>query len=382
MPVEQKAHIKKRVMPGDLPSASERHKIQRRLLSWFARSQRDLPWRRDRDPYRIWVSEIMLQQTQVVTVIPYFQRFVRAFPTVAALAGADEQAVLRLWEGLGYYRRARDMHQAARVIMNGHDGEIPQEPASLLSLPGIGRYTAGAILSQAFERRLPILEANSRRVLCRLYGRRDDPQRGPLRAWLWKLAEALLPARRVGEFNQALMELGALVCTPAAPKCTSCPLAALCAAQRLGIQETIPFSPPPPRPLAIEEAAVVVRRNGAVCLGQRPKTGRWAGLWEFPHAPVQKGESHDQAAARFLPELTGFDVELGAELMTLRHSITHHRIRLVCFEARHRRGRFYSRFYQQGRWVKPTELSAFPVSSPQRRLALMLVNPDRQRRLF
>jgi A/G-specific adenine glycosylase len=164
------------------------------------------------------VSEIMLQQTQVATVIPYFRRFLEAFPSLETLAAAREQDVLRLWEGMGYYRRARDLHRAAQRVVAEYAGRLPEEPALLRTLPGIGRYTAGAILSQAFDRRLPILEANSQRVLCRLFGRRDDPRRGPGRRWLWEVAEALLPVRRVGDFNQALMELGALLCTPAAPR--------------------------------------------------------------------------------------------------------------------------------------------------------------------
>src|SRR5262245_25283601 len=191
----------------------------------------------------------MLQQTQVATVVPYFERFLHRFPTLEALAAADEQEVLRLWEGLGYYRRARDLHGAARHLAGRHEAQVPDDPAAFGSLPGVGRYILGAVLSQAFDRRLPILEANSERVLCRLFGQQEDPRRGPVCSWLWQVAEALLPARRVGDFNQALMELGALVCTPATPRCDACPLAADCTARRLALQSVIPFRAKPPAPI-------------------------------------------------------------------------------------------------------------------------------------
>ena len=362
--------------------AALRPRLSRRLLAWFARRRRDLPWRRDRDPYRIWVSEVMLQQTQAATVVPYFERFLDKFPTLAALAAADEQDVLRLWEGLGYYRRARDLLQTARLLTAAHGGRFPDDSDALDGLPGLGRYTRNAVLSQAFDRRLPILEANSRRVLARLFGRTGDPSRGPEQRWLWAAAEALLPTRRAGDFNQALMELGALVCTPAAPRCPDCPLAADCVARRLGRQESIPTRTPPPEPVSVREAAVVVRRGEEVLLLQRPPEGRWASLWEFPHGPLAAGESADEAAARLLPELTGLRARLGPELVTLRHGVTRFRITLVCFEAEHLSGDFRSAFYRQAAWLSPRELSARPVSSPQRRLAKLAADPGRPRRLF
>jgi A/G-specific adenine glycosylase len=356
--------------------------LVRQLCSWFLRHQRDLPWRRDRDPYRIWVSEVMLQQTQAATVIPYFERFLHAFPTVAALAAAHEQEVLRLWEGLGYYRRARDLHRAAKEIVARHNGQIPDDPALLGRLPGLGRYTCNAILSQAFDRRLPILEANSQRVLSRLFGRTEDPRQPAARRWLWQAAEKILPNRDVGTFNQALMELGALVCTPAAPRCTQCPLAARCLARRLGNQSSIPARTPSPEILPVQETAVVVRRGLEVLLVQRPPNGRWASLWEFPHGPLLDGESPQDAASRLLHQLTGFQATVGLELLTIRHSITRYRITLTCVEAEHTGGTFQSAFYVEGRWLSLADLAAYPVSSPQRRLARFLLSPSRQRRLF
>ncbi|HEY7328669.1 MAG TPA: A/G-specific adenine glycosylase [Gemmataceae bacterium] len=356
--------------------------MARRLLPWFRRHQRDLPWRRDRDPYRIWVSEVMLQQTLATTVIPYFERFLRAFPTVAALAGADEQEVLRLWEGLGYYRRARDLHRAAREIVAQHNGQFPADPVLLGRLPGLGRYTCNAVLSQAFDRRLPILEANTQRVLSRLFGRSEDPRQPEARRWLWRAAEEILPHRDVGAFNQALMELGALVCTPAAPRCGECPLAARCVARQLGRPESIPARTPPPEVAAVQESAVVVRRGPEVLFVQRPAGGRWAGMWEFPHGPLLEGESHEAAASRLLRQLTGLHAKVGQELLTIRHSIMRYRITLTCFEAEHAGGEFKSPFYVEGRWLAPADLAAYPVSSPQRRLARFLLSPSRQRRLF
>ena len=372
-------------LPSDDPIAAAavlRRRLPRRLLAWFARCRRDLPWRRDRDPYRIWVSEVMLQQTQAATVVPFFERFLQTFPTLTALAAADEQEVLRHWEGLGYYRRARDLLRTARLLTASHRGRIPNDPSALQGLPGLGRYTRNAVLSQAFDRRLPILEANSQRVLCRLFGRTGDPRGRPEQRWLWAAAEALLPSQHVGDFNQAVMELGALVCTPTAPRCGQCPIAADCTARRLGLQEAIPVRARPPEPESVLEAAVVVRRGDQVLLLQRPAQGRWASLWEFPHGAVTPKETPDQAAARMLPELTGFQADVGAELVTIRHGVTRFRITLICFEAAHLSGEFHSSFYQTAVWLTPLELSAHPVSAPQRRLAQVLTEPGRQKRLF
>jgi A/G-specific adenine glycosylase len=366
----------------DHASSDIRLQLARALLSWFDRNRRVLPWRKDRDPYHIWVSEIMLQQTQVATVIPFYTRFLEAFPSIPALAAAELQDVLRLWEGLGYYRRARNLHAAAQRLVRESAGCIPNDPSLMRGLPGIGRYTLGAILSQAYDARLPVVEANSQRVLSRLFGWRDDPRGGPARRRLWQTAEALLPKRRVGDFNQALMELGALVCTPLAPRCPACPVARHCAARRLGVQEEIPARAARPETVRHEEVAVIVRRGTRVLLLQRPDEGRWASLWEFPHGAEEAGETHERAAVRLAQQLAGIAVKMGPELLTLRHSVTHHRITLVCFEADYRSGRFQSSFYRAGNWLEPGQLAAYPVSAPQRRLAQKLISPDRQQRLF
>ena len=361
-----------------LPTPDQRRRLRRRLLAWFAHYRRWFPWRRDRDPYRIWVSEVMLQQTQAATVVPFFERFLSAFPTVSDLAAADEQDVLRSWEGLGYYRRARDLHRAARQVVRAHGGSFPSDSAAAAALPGLGRYMVGAILSQAFERRLPILEANSQRLLCRLFAIRDDPTRGPARRRLWQLAEYLLPQRRVGDFNQSLMEVGALVCTPADPHCEECPLINECAARRLGIQGEVPARTRRSEAVEVREAGIVIRREERVLLVQRPAEGRWAGMWEFPHGPMENGETVDAAAVRLARQFVGFRIRLGAELATLRHVVTHHRITLTCFEATCLAGRFRSSSYARGKWIEPAQIADFPVSAPQRRLASALIAPQRQ----
>ncbi len=292
-----------------------RNWARRRLLAWFDQHQRDLPWRRDRDPYRIWVSEVMLQQTTVAAVVPYFERFLAAFPTLADLAAADEQAVLRLWEGLGYYRRARDLSRAARVLQRQHAGSLPDDPDLLAKLPGFGLYTRNAVLSQAFDRRLPIVEANSQRVLSRLLGLRDDPRGGAGRRTLWAAAEALLPKVRVGAYNQALMELGALVCTPKTPRCDACPVADRCRARLLGLQEAIPDKAPKTPITTVRESAVVIWRDDRVLLARRPQHAtRWAGLWEFPHGPLLEAETHESAALRLAADLLSLEVEQRSSL--------------------------------------------------------------------
>jgi A/G-specific adenine glycosylase len=349
--------------------------IRKKLLSWFDRNRRDLPWRADRDPYRIWISEVMLQQTTVAAVVPYFDRFLAAFPDVKSLAAADEQQVLKLWEGLGYYRRARHLHAAARILVTEHGGDLPDDPAVWAALPGVGRYILGAVLSQAFDRRLPIVEANSLRVLARLFGYRGDPREGEGRVWVWSAAESLMPAKRVGDFNQALMELGALVCSPTSPRCGECPLARQCLTNRDGFQSAIP---PPKRQkerIVVEEVAVVLRRRGRILLCRRPPdASRWQNMWEVPHAEVRAGETPPRAAARIVRELAGFEVAPCNEITTIRHGVTRFAITMTCLEATVRGGSFVSDFYSEGRWVKPGELADFPVSTPQRRLMAELTN--------
>lgn len=346
--------------------------VRRRLLAWFARHARDLPWRHDRDPHRIWISEVMLQQTQVATVIPYFERFLQRFPTFSALAQASEQDVLHLWAGLGYYRRARDLIQAARTLHGLDYPTIPNDASLLHTLPGFGRYTVNAVLSQAYDCRLPILEANSRRVLCRLFGIEEDPRQAAVQAILWQLAEWLLPKKNAGNFNQAMMELGALVCTPTRPNCPDCPLAQSCQARLTQRQEQIPPRSKSPETVVTEEVAIVLRRKKQFLLVQRPATGRWAGMWEFPHQPLAGQESHGAAVQRFLREL-GIAGDVAGEIATLRHAVTRFQITMTCLEVVYRGGSLRPGAYPESTWVTAEKLADYPLSAPQRQLARCLL---------
>jgi A/G-specific adenine glycosylase len=345
--------------------------LTRRLLAWFRKNARPLPWRADRDPYRIWISEVMLQQTQVATVIPYFQRFLKRYPTLPKLARADEQDVLLLWEGLGYYRRARDLLRAARLLDAHSYTTIPDDPEFVRGLPGFGRYTANAVLSQAYGRRLPILEANSQRMLCRLFGIEQNPKEPAVQKQLWQHAEALLPRKAAGDFNQALMELGALVCTPVKPSCDVCPLARACRAKLDGRQDEIPLRAKSADMTHIAEVAVVVRKGDRLLLVQRPAEGRWAKMWEVPHHEVAWMEAHAAAAQRLLKSL-GLTGDIVGAIATIRHSVTRFRITMTCLQVTHRRGSLIAGSYAGSVWVRAEELGDYPLATPQRRLARLL----------
>ena len=352
-------------------------RFRQRLRNWYRKHARTLPWRTDPDPYRVWVSEIMLQQTQVATVVDYYHRFLKRFPDLNTLADADEQEVLRLWEGLGYYRRARQLHRAAIEIVKQHNGVFPSDRASLLALPGIGRYTAGAILSIAFGQREPILEANTIRLLSRLLLLREETTRSDSQRRLWELAELLLPAKDLGFFNQALMELGSLVCTPQNPACYECPIQEICPAFEQGLQETIPVMAAKQAITAVREAAVIIRDKSCVLLRQCSPQERWAGLWDFPRFEIR--HQRGQALARELREnvfqLTGLQVTTSDCLKVIKHSVTRYRITLSCYQ-----GQLVSRdaskdeLADRAQWVPITELEDYPLSVTGRKICQDLLN--------
>ncbi len=347
--------------------------IAKRLLAWFGRNKRDLPWRRTSDAYQIWISEIMLQQTQVATVVPYFERFVAAFPTSRDLAEADEHDVLRQWEGLGYYRRARQMHRAAQVLLNEHRGQFPRELDAIRALPGIGRYTAGAIASIAFDLPAPILEANTVRLFSRLAGFEDDPASSQGKQFLWKFATDVLPRNHCGQFNQALMELGSLVCTPRMPKCDQCPLVKFCVAFQQESQEKIPRSRPKPASTAVHEAAVVVWRRNKVLLRKRANGERWAGMWDFLRFPLsaRRGPAQQQEILDKILDQAGLSVELPERITTIKHGVTRFRITLDCYSAQFdgARAKLAAGTWQ---WARPRDLEQLPLSMTGRKLARLL----------
>ena len=295
-----------------------------RLLAWFAdHGRHDLPWQQDRSPYRVWVSEIMLQQTQVATVIPYYGRFMARFPDVAALAAAPLDEVLHLWSGLGYYARARNLHRAARIVRDAFGGSVPEEHAALVGLPGIGRSTAGAILALARDARHPILDGNVKRVLARWFGVDGFPGEASVAAELWDLSEAVTPRRRAADFTQAIMDLGATLCTHRNPRCDACPLAADCVARRTGRTGELPARRAPRRRPRRRVVWLVFRRGAAVLLERRPPSGIWGGLWGFPEFAT-RGAAEASAVAR-----SGGRPPIVVELDPLRHVFTHFELEIA-----------------------------------------------------
>jgi len=328
------------------------------LLAWYGWEGRDLPWRRTRGPYRIWLSEIMLQQTGVGTVIPYYERFLAAYPTVEALATARVEEVVELWAGLGYYSRARNLHAAARaVVERRRGGGFPADLAALQELPGVGRSTAGAILSIAFDIPAPILDGNVRRVLCRLFALAEDPRRPAAEKKLWAWAEALTPADRPHDYAQAIMDLGATICTPKSPDCSRCPLAALCQARAQGLERELPLSGRKKAVPTVLQVALLLERKSCFLVRRRPLSGMLGGLWEFPTAAVAEGETPLSAARALLAGL-GLQTTLAAA-GGVAHAYSHFRLDLRLY-----RGHVddFGRVSEgEERWLDAAGLRALPL---------------------
>jgi len=362
--------------------------LRRRLLGWYATHARPLPWRETCDPYRIWISEIMLQQTTVKAVMPYYARFLAAFPTVHALAAATESRVLQLWEGLGYYSRGRNLHRAAQVICAELQGDFPSELAALQKLPGIGRYTAGAIRSFAFDLPAPIVEANTLRLYARLLGYPGDPRSRAGQLLLWEFAERLAQSKTPGQINQALMELGAQVCTPVDPDCLACPLKSCCRAFAEGTQKEIPAPQIRPAVTPVVEATIALRQGECFLVQQRPVGARWAGLWDFVRFPVTSLSESDpldvECRNRLFCEVHaelqnrhGLRTETLQVLQELRHSVTRYRIRLICLTAESPVGRAITPAAatagaERHQWLTLQEIERLPMPVTGRKFARAL----------
>jgi len=342
-------------------------KIQATLLRWFEKKGRDLPWRKTRDPYAIWVSEIMLQQTQVATVIPYYRRFLKAFPTVHHLAKSDLSKVLKSWEGLGYYSRARNLHRASKIVLNRFKGKVPDHPADLLALPGIGKYTAGAILSIAYNKEAPILDGNVKRVLSRLFAISQDPKK--TEQLLWKISGSFIPKGRSNAFNQAMMDLGAMICTPKDPFCLGCPLHHSCKAKASGDPARYPSRGVEKRIPHIEAISGVILRGGKVLLQQRPPKGLLGGLWEFPNWRSEgKGRLRLRLRNHIKKEL-GMNVEVKESIGAFKQTFSHFKLTLNVFTCEAIDGK------GKGKWVRLEDLDQFAMSRIDRRIADVLQRP-------
>jgi A/G-specific adenine glycosylase len=343
---------------ADLPSSAIAE-LRRSLLSWYAVSGRTLPWRESRNPYYIWVSEIMLQQTQVKTVLSYYDRWLTEFPTVESLANASLQQVLKAWEGLGYYARARNLHRAAQTVVEKYQGQFPTDLETVLTLPGIGQTTAGGILSAAFNQRVPILDGNVKRVLARLMGL-DQPPRKALNL-LWQWSETLLDPQNPRDFNQALMDLGATVCTAKNPSCLLCPWREHCRAYKLNMQNELPLSesrsPLPHKQIGV---AVIWNEQQQILIDRRRPEGLLGGLWEFPGGKIEPGETVEACIQREIQEELGIEIEVGDRLITIDHTYTHFRVTLNVHHCRYISGEPMPIECDEVRWVTLAEIDQFP----------------------
>ncbi|MFN8458338.1 MAG: A/G-specific adenine glycosylase [Anaerolineae bacterium] len=339
-----------------------------RLLTWYHHNRRDLPWRGETDPYRIWISEVMLQQTQVTTVIPYSHRFLQRFPTLADLAAAPLAEVLKAWEGLGYYARARNLHRAAVELVAKYDGHFPHTYAELRRLPGFGDYTAGAVASIAFGEAVPAVDGNVKRVLARLLALQEEVTRGSIARQLRDFAAALVDPQAPGDWTQAVMELGALVCLPQNPKCLLCPVNELCQARQQGLERTLPVKPVKKALPHYDVTAAVIRQDGRVLIAQRPPEGMLGGLWEFPGGKQEPNETLPECLQREIREELGIEIAVETPLVTVKHSYTHFKITLWRFCLSSFAGTPANPGVADWRWVTLEELDFLPSPGLTRKL--------------
>ena len=331
------------------------------LLDWYQKNKRTMPWRETSDPYRIWISEIMLQQTRVDTVIPYYNRFMDAFPAIEKLAGADQQQVLKIWEGLGYYSRARNMHHAAKDVVNRLEGNFPTNYNELLKLKGIGPYTAAAISSIAFNEKQAVVDGNVIRVLSRYYGIEEDVRKTSVKKSIQQFADEIIPASEPGDFNQAVMELGATVCTPKNPECGSCPLSTQCAAYNSAQTNTIPYKSPKKKvPHHQIGVGMITDSSHRMLIALRPDDVMLGGLWEFPGGKQKKNESIEKTVERELKEELGVDVNVNNKFMQLKHAYSHFKITLHAYWCTIESGTPEPRSSNGLKWVSLSEIDEYP----------------------
>ena len=350
-----------------------KEKIQQGLLRWFDENQRDLPWRHTYDPYHVWISEIMLQQTQVATVLPYFDRWLKTLPTIQDVAKAEEDTILKLWEGLGYYSRARNLHKAAKFIVEKHGGEFPEKYEEIRALPGVGPYTAGAISSIAFNRESPIVDGNIIRLIARLRDYRENTRTNVKPFWGW--AEELIPLGDARNFNQAMMEFGALVCTPKSPKCGECPLAKECQAFRNDAVSQGPNRGPKQEKIPIQVALAVISdpdNDGKIFIQKRKGKGLMGGLWEFPGGKLEKKESPQKALIREIQEELNIEIKDIKSITKIKHAYTKFTVDLHCFTATRAHGQIKLTAATDHRWVSLEEINNFPFPAANVKLIKML----------
>jgi A/G-specific adenine glycosylase len=333
-----------------------------------------MPWRDSSDPYRIWLSEVMLQQTRVDQAMPFYLKFIASFPTVADLAAADQHEVLMLWEGLGYYSRGRNLHKAAKVIVDAHNGYIPESYNELIALPGVGPYTAAAVASIAFGAPHAVVDGNVIRVLSRFSGIEDDIRNQSTKTAIQHIADDLLDPANPGEFNQAVMELGSLVCTPTNPKCDACPLSTWCIAHKLAQTEIIPYKSPKPKvPHHQIVVAVISNAHGQLLIARRPENVMLGGLWEFPGGKVDDGETNEQALHREIEEELGIRIAIRKELMQLKHAYSHFKITMHAYICDYIDGTPSPKASTEIRWVEAAKLAEYPFPKANRQLTLALM---------
>ncbi|WP_372635287.1 A/G-specific adenine glycosylase [Fodinibius sp.] len=355
----------------------DNNEFQSRLLGWYDQNKRTMPWRNCGDPYKIWLSEIMLQQTRVDQATPYYNRFIEHFPTVHDLAAADQQEVLKAWEGLGYYSRARNLHSAARLVVEQFDGKVPDSWDEITELKGVGPYTASAVLSIAFQKKYAVVDGNVIRVLSRYYGIEENVREAKTKNSIQEYADELIPGERPGDFNQAVMELGATICTPSNPGCRECPLQAGCIAFKTAKMDEIPYkSKKKKRPHHHIGVGIIMKpdSNNRVLIALRPDDAMLGGLWEFPGGKQEPGEELTETVKRELNEELGVEVSIVKPFMKLDHAYSHFKITMHAYLCELQSGTPRPQSSQEVRWISIEELADVPFPKANRRLTEKLMN--------